>query len=208
MEGRHWSTEQRWCCKGAGKRHSNGEGVGPDQGFFKAGEDSTVLCRSYGFPGSSDGKESTCNVGDLGSIPGSGRSPGGGHGNPLQYSCLENPHGQRSLAGYSPWGHTQSDMSERPSTQRMPKLIEKITREGNSTTKEGREMCWARSLSEQEGAECTAQGEGKARGHIRSDPEHHLECRLLGKPTWWWASQLGGGQERVLFHWLLFINEI
>ena len=36
-------------------------------------------------------KEITCNVGDLGSIPGSGRSPGGGHGNPLQYSCLENP---------------------------------------------------------------------------------------------------------------------
>ena len=37
-----------------------------------------------------------------GSIPGSGRSPGGRHGNPLQYSCLENPHGQKSLAGYSP----------------------------------------------------------------------------------------------------------
>ena len=42
------------------------------------------------------------NVGDLGSLPGLGRSPGGGHGNSLQYSCLENPHGQRSLAGYSP----------------------------------------------------------------------------------------------------------
>ena len=39
---------------------------------------------------------------DLGSIPGSGRPPGGGHGNPLQYSCLENPHGQKSLVGYSP----------------------------------------------------------------------------------------------------------
>ena len=39
---------------------------------------------------------------DAGSIPGSGRSPGGGHGNPLQYSCLENTHGQRSLAGYCP----------------------------------------------------------------------------------------------------------
>ena len=47
-----------------------------------------------GFPNGSDGKESTCNVGDLGSIPGLGRSPGGGHGNPLQNSCLENPHGQ------------------------------------------------------------------------------------------------------------------
>ena len=48
------------------------------------------------FPGSSDSKESTCNVGDLGSIPGLGRSPGGGHGNPLRYSCPENPHAQRS----------------------------------------------------------------------------------------------------------------
>ena len=43
-----------------------------------------------GFPDGSDGKESACNAGDLGSIPVSGRSPGGGHGNPLQYSCLGN----------------------------------------------------------------------------------------------------------------------
>ena len=44
-----------------------------------------------GFPGGSDGKESACNVGYLGSIPELGRSPGGGHGSPLQYSCLEKP---------------------------------------------------------------------------------------------------------------------
>ena len=44
-----------------------------------------------GFPGGSPGKDSACNAGDLGSIPGLGRSPKGGHGNPLQYSCLENP---------------------------------------------------------------------------------------------------------------------
>ena len=44
-----------------------------------------------GFPGNSNGKESTCNGGDLGSVPGLGRSPGGGQGNPLQYSCLETP---------------------------------------------------------------------------------------------------------------------
>ena len=43
------------------------------------------------FPGSSAGKESTCNAGDLGLMPGLGRSPGGGHGNPLLYSCLGNP---------------------------------------------------------------------------------------------------------------------
>ena len=45
----------------------------------------------WGFPGGSNSKEFSCNAGDLCSIPGSGRSPGGGHGNPLQYSCLENP---------------------------------------------------------------------------------------------------------------------
>ena len=55
-----------------------------------------------GFPGGSDGKESSCNAGELGLIPGLGRSPGGGPGNPLQYSCLENPHGQGSLLGYCP----------------------------------------------------------------------------------------------------------
>ena len=48
------------------------------------------LSYDLGIPGGSVGKESACNVGDLGSIPGSGRSPGGGHGHPLQYSCLEN----------------------------------------------------------------------------------------------------------------------
>ena len=48
-----------------------------------------------GFPGGSDSKESSCNVGDLSSIPAWGRSPGGGHGNPFHYSCLENPHGHR-----------------------------------------------------------------------------------------------------------------
>ena len=53
-----------------------------------------------GFPGGSDGKKSVCNEGDVGSIPGSGRSPGERNGNLLQYSCLKNPHGQRSLTGY------------------------------------------------------------------------------------------------------------
>ena len=102
-----------------------------------------------GFAGSSGGKESACNAGDSGLIPGLGRSPregigypiqyfgaslgsqmvknppamretwvwslgwedspGGGHGNPLQYSCLENPHGQGRLAYCSPWGHKESD---------------------------------------------------------------------------------------------------
>ena len=51
-----------------------------------------VIVIEYGsFPGGSDGKASACNAGDPGSIPGSGRSPGEGNGNPLQHSCLENP---------------------------------------------------------------------------------------------------------------------
>ena len=67
-----------------------------------------------GFPGGSDGQESACNAGDLGLIPGLGRrSPGGGHGNPFQYACLENPHGQRRLAGYSSWGCEELGMTEK-----------------------------------------------------------------------------------------------
>ena len=70
-----------------------------------------------GFPGGSDGKESACNVGALGSITGLGRSPGGGHGNPLQYSCLENPMDRGDLeATEEPWGCKESDMTERLST--------------------------------------------------------------------------------------------
>ena len=68
------------------------------------------------FPGGLDGEEFACSAGDLGSIPGSGRSPGGEQGNPFQYSYLENSHGQRSLAGYSPWGCTESDVTGRLST--------------------------------------------------------------------------------------------
>ena len=55
-------------------------------------------------------------VRDTGSILGSGRPPGVGNDNPLQYSYLENPHGQRSLAGYSPWGRKDLDMTERWNT--------------------------------------------------------------------------------------------
>ena len=72
----------------------------------------SVQFSHLGFPGGSEVKASASNVGDAGSIPGSGRSSGGGHGNPVQYSCLENPHGQRSLVDYSPWGHKESDMTE------------------------------------------------------------------------------------------------
>ena len=68
-----------------------------------------LLAVSRVFPGNSASKESACNAGDLGSIPWLGRSPGEGNGYPLQYSCLENPHGQRSLAGGLQWGCKESD---------------------------------------------------------------------------------------------------
>ena len=60
------------------------------------------LINNNSFPGGSDGKISAFNVRDLGLIPGLGRYPGGGRGNPLPYFCLENPCGLWSLAGYSP----------------------------------------------------------------------------------------------------------
>ena len=57
-----------------------------------------------GFPGGSEVKASACNAGDLGSIPGSGRSPGGGHGNPAQFSCLENPMDREEPGGLQSMG--------------------------------------------------------------------------------------------------------
>ena len=60
----------------------------------------------------SDGTEPACNVGDPGLIPGTGRSPGEGNGNPLQYSCLENPMDRRAWRANSLWGCKESDTAE------------------------------------------------------------------------------------------------
>ena len=65
------------------------------------------------FPRGSDGKASAYSAGDPGSIPGLGRSSGEGNGNPLQYSCLENPMDRGSVVGYSAWGRKESDTTER-----------------------------------------------------------------------------------------------
>ena len=65
-----------------------------------------------GFPDDSDGKESDCSVGDLGLILGSGRYPGEGNGYPPWLFLPGEFHGQRRLAGYSPWGHKESDTTE------------------------------------------------------------------------------------------------
>ena len=74
----------------------------------------TSLRLIKGFPGGSDDKESACNAGDLGSVPGSGRSPGEENGYPLQYSFVENSIDRGAWgATYSPWGHKKPDTTER-----------------------------------------------------------------------------------------------
>ena len=94
-------------------------GYQPQVGGFELIESAgdLVLFKMYlGFPGGSDGKESACTVGDLGSIPGLGRFPGEGHGNLLHYSGLENSMSRETwwATGYTretlqPWGHKESD---------------------------------------------------------------------------------------------------
>ena len=80
-----------------------------------------------GFPGGSYGKESPCNAGDLSSIPGLGRSPGGGHGSPFQYSYLENPHRQRNLMGYGPFCSKELDITDQLSTHNIYICIQNIS---------------------------------------------------------------------------------
>jgi len=73
------------------------------------------VCIVKGLPWRLSSKESTCNggaAGDEGLIPRSGKYPDVGHGYPLQYSCLENLHGQRSLVGYSPWHRKESGTTQ------------------------------------------------------------------------------------------------
>ena len=87
------------------------------------------------FPCGSTGKESTCNAGDLGSIPGLGRTPGEGKGYPLQYSGLEIFHGL-----YRPWGHKESDMTEPLSLLVLPQV--KLEKQGGEEESGG--YPWAR----------------------------------------------------------------
>ena len=76
-----------------------------------------------GFPCGSDGKESAHNAGDLGLIPGSGRSPGRGYGYPLLVFWPGEFHAQKSLAGYSPWGHKEADTTEQLTHTHMYVLL-------------------------------------------------------------------------------------
>ena len=105
------------CIPFNGPRHLQGWRVWDPgrQGGGKGGEQPSApgrfvnhfaggLSTIWGLPRWLSGKQSTCQTGNAGSIPGSGRSPGEGNGNPLQYSCLENSQEPRRLAGCSPWG--------------------------------------------------------------------------------------------------------
>ena len=95
-----WAPSSSNCAVGTSTGHLSWQPVGY-----------SVVLSFGGFPGGSEVKASACNVGDLGSIPGLERSPGGGHGNPLQYSCLGNPHRERSS-----WGRKESDITEQLNT--------------------------------------------------------------------------------------------
>ena len=80
-----------FCLFGTHNKHNRGWGNAPGEGIGYPPQYSWVSLVAQS-------EESTHNAGDMGLILGLGRFPGGGHGNPLQYSCLENPHGQRNLA--------------------------------------------------------------------------------------------------------------
>ena len=76
-------------------------------------------CSEEGFPSGADSKESSCNAGDPGLIPGSGRSPGGGHGNSLRYSCLEDPRDRGAGRATVLRGHQESDWTESLTLRRL-----------------------------------------------------------------------------------------
>ena len=82
-----------------------------------------ILFFKWGFSDSSVGKESACNAGDLGSIPGSGRSPGEGNGNPLLYSCLENSMDRGAWWATVHGGHKESGMIEQLNNNKKLNII-------------------------------------------------------------------------------------
>ena len=94
------ATERKEVWRGQEKRKNTG--------LLKCGvDDLRTFIPGYGPPQWLKGKESACNAGDVGLILGLGRSPGGGHGNALQCSCLENPMDRGAWTDYSPLGHKE-----------------------------------------------------------------------------------------------------
>ena len=86
---------------------------------------------NVGFPSGTVVKNLPANAGGMGLIPGLGRCPGGANGNPLQYSCLGNYHGWRSLVGYSPWDCEESDTTQWLSTHVSTGIIQRLPRASN-----------------------------------------------------------------------------
>ena len=136
--------------------------------------------------GGSAGKESACGAGGLGSIPGSGRSPGGGHGSPLHYSCLENSHGERSLAGYTPWDLKKSDTTEQPTASLFTSLPPSTSLKKQlggfclrPTPPPYRRSLWASVLfrsAEPGGRNVTPLGPGEERARLRRLKAYLLRC--------------------------------
>ena len=104
-------TKEALAEKISSKKHEQGEYII----VLQYRTDKWIIVKhNEGFPSGSDGKESACSVGDLGSIPGLGKSPGERNGNPLQYSCLANPTDRRAWRGMTvPWDRKESDTTER-----------------------------------------------------------------------------------------------
>ena len=123
-----------------------------------------------GFPGGSDSKESACNVRDLGSIPGLRRSPGGGHGNPLQYSCLENLHGRKRLVDYSPRDCKESDMTEKLSTHSTLDLYLSIFLKGLPRLLSGKDSACQRRRHQRYGL---IPGSGRSSGGGNGNPPQY-----------------------------------
>ena len=122
---------------------------------------------------------------ETGLIPGSRRCPGKGNGNPPQYSCLENPNGQKSQVGYSPWGHKESDMIERLNTTQH-KLLG-LTGGSDSTES----ACNARDLG-------LIPGSGRSPGEGNGKP---LQCSCLEDPVdraAWCTTVCGVANSRTL----------
>ena len=98
----HWTCREESLTTKTNKKHS-------EKHVWRKLE---TYIESQGFPGGSDSKESACNSGDLGSIPGSGRFPEEGNGNPLQYFCLKNPMDRGAWRGYSQQCRKELDMTK------------------------------------------------------------------------------------------------
>ena len=150
--------------------------------------------------GGSDSKESACNEGDLGSISGSGRSPGGGYGNPLQYSCLENPHGPRGPWWATVCGVTKvgRDWVTKCSTahQSMWHYNCDVQRRGNSGS--GRSACRAGDLGSFRWDSEVAEGMKDEKGRNTKAEEH---CRQRTRESQGKLGCLDKGDEVVSSSW-------